>query len=612
MIETILFITIVPFTENLIFPTLISFIFIFSLIQNINIHNKKFNEYKNNTNNLIYDDWNEPSSLTTIPSILMSIGIIGTFFLIYSSLSHFEINKIEEVSKIITNSIAPAFSVSAFGIFTSILYILFEKILVLNPYSKKIEKLKLEDNSITYVDIATKQLLTSEKTLIAIKEQTKTFESLSNFAESLKKASEGMEMFGEIAITLEETLKPKVLGEVISSALMKEMTPILNNIQSINENVNDNSNKIKKFLEEDLKNEIIIPLKDSVDNTSESMKYIEKALNRTSEAMIETNKGFDKLNNSLDKLESLQENFVIKLDGVLDKQKTEFKNTTETITNIYTSLTNIVSDQIDKFNENSKDITDSFTGLSIEMKEFLIGYKDDYKELLTNQEQAIKETSQESVKILNKSGEIAAKTITDASDKLQSTLDGVDIALVKTSETITENLTEFKDAYTDTLKLFLDSQADELNKVFGEHTEKLKNVVVGFKDTLERDVDNRRILNIDLEKLVEYTNGFVNQTKAMITTAFDEQQSQLVNFMENNKSMQSKLTHIVDNATNINDKGNSLTKELIDTTANLSKQFNDNQIEILEKYQIKVDEHLKDILNYMAAIIEASHINNDK
>ena len=173
-------------------------------------------------------------------------------------------------------------------------------------------------------------------------------------------------------------------------------------------------------------------------------------------------------------------------------------------------------------------------------------------------------------------------------------------------------MTEFKNSYTDTLKGFLDSQADELHKVFGEHTEKLKEVVIGFKDTIERDVYNRKILNEDLEKLVKTTNGFVSSTQAMISTAFDEQQSQLISFMENNKSMQSKLTHIIENATNINDNGNILTKELIDTTANLSKQFNDNQIEILERYQVKVDEHLKDILNYMAAIIEASHINNDK
>ncbi len=73
----------------------------------------------------------------------MSIGIIGTFYLIYASLSHFEIDKIEEVSKIITNSIAPAFSVSAFGIFASILYVVFERIVVLSHYSKKMEKLKL-------------------------------------------------------------------------------------------------------------------------------------------------------------------------------------------------------------------------------------------------------------------------------------------------------------------------------------------------------------------------------------------------------------------------------------------------------------------------------------
>jgi len=612
MIETIKFITIVPFTENVIFPTLISIIFIWSIIQNFISHKKRFREYSNNTNNLIYDDWNEPKSFSGTPGILMSIGIIGTFYLIYASLSHFEIDKIEEVSKIITNSIAPAFSVSAFGIFASILYVVFEKIVVLSPYSRKMEKLKLEHNSITYVNIATKQLLISQKIFNATEEQTKTFQSLSSFSESLQEASEGMKMFGEIAITLEETLNPKVLGEVISNALMKEMTPILNNIQSINENVNENSQKIKKFLEEDLKNEIMIPLKNSVDNTSESMKYIEKALIQTSEAMDKTNKGFDNLNNSLDKLESLQENFVLKLNGVLDKQKTEFEKTTETISNTYILLTNTVSGQIDKFNENSKDITDSFTGLSSEMKDFLISYKEDYKELLTNQEQAIRETSEKAVEILDRSGEVASKTIIDASDKLQSTLDGVDVALIKTSETITEKLTEFKDAYTDTLKQFLDSQADELHKVFGEHTEKLKDVVVGFKDTLENDVDNRKILNEDLEKLVKTTNGFVSSTQAMITTAFDEQQSQLVNFMENNKSMQSKLTHIVDNATDINDKGNSLTKELIDTTANLVKQFNDNQIEILEKYQIKVDEHLKDILNYMAAIIEASHIDNDK
>lgn len=612
MIETIKFITIVPFSENIIFPLLISIIFILGLIQNMNYHNKKYSEYKKNINTLIYDEWSDPRPFSSIPGILMSIGIIGTFYLIYSSLSHFEIEKIKEVSDIIKNDIAPAFSVSAFGIFGSILYVFTEKLIVLNTYKKNMDKLKLEYKPIEYSNIATKQLQTLVSIADLTKDQTKAFQSLNNFSNGLNEMTESMMKFGGIAKTLEETLNPKVLGEVISSALMKEMSPILNNIQNINENVNENSQKIKKFLEEDLKNEIMIPLKNSVDNTSESMKNIEKALNQTSVAMIETNKGFDKLNNSLDKLESLQESFVSKLDDVLEKQKNEFEKTTETITTTYTLLTNNVSSQMDKFNENSRDITDSFTGLSNEMKEFLIGYKEDYKNLLINQEKAIRDTSEESVKILNQSGEIASKTILDASAKLQSTLDGVDNALVKTSESITDKLTEFKDSYTDTLKGFLDSQADELHKVFGVHTEKLKEVVIGFKENLEEDVNNRKLLNEDLEKLVKTTNGFVSSTQAMITTAFDEQQTQLVQFMENNKSMQSKLSHIIDNATNVNDNGNTLTKELIDTTANLSKQFNDNQIEILNKYQIQVDEHLKDILNYMAAIIEASHLNNDK
>ena len=612
MIETIKFITIVPFTENVIFPTLISIIFILGLMLNLKKHMKMFKEYNDNRNNLIYDDWSEPKSFNSVPGILMSIGIIGTFYLIYASLSHFEIDKIDEVSKIITHSIAPAFSVSAFGIFASILYVIFEGIMVLSPYSRRMDKLKLNEDTITYVNIATKQLLTSQKILSATKKQTNTFQSLASFSDGLNEMSQSMLKFGEIAKTLEDTLNPKVLGEVISSALMKEMTPILQNIQNINENVNENSRKIKQFLEEDLKNDVIQPLLESVKSTDNSMQEMKAVLGETSDVMNKTSLGIEKISDNLIILEKSQTDFVINLDKVLDKQRNEFEKTTEVITNTYTSLTNVVSEQIYKFNENSKDITDSFSGLSIEMKEFLIGYKNDYKELLTNQEQAIRETSEKAVEILNKSGEVAANTIIDASNKLQSTLDGVDTSLVKTSETITEKLTEFKNSYTDTLKLFLDSQADELNKVFGEHTEKLQNVVIGFKDTLENDVDNRKILNEDLEKLVKTTNGFVSSTQAMITTAFDEQQSQLINFMENNKLMQSNISNIVDNATSINDNGNTLTKELIDTTANLSKQFNDNQIEILEKYQLNVDEHLKDILNYMAAIIEASHIDNDK
>jgi len=473
---------------------------------------------------------------------------------------------------------------------------------------------------------------------------------------------------------------------------MKEMSPVLNNIQAITSNVDSNSQKITKFLEVDLKDEIIVPLKNSVDNTSESMKNIEQALNKTSDAMIETNKGFDKLTISLNTLESLQENFVSKLDAVLEKQKNEFEKTTETITSTYSLLTNTVTDQTKVFEENSKIILTSFTGLSTDMKDFLEEYKKDYKIILDEQQKAIVETKDSAVEILDKSGEKASSLISDASNtldktlsevnttllttsetagkllhesgekaselisnasntldktlsdvnttlvntsekageileksgqgvasvidiasnNLDNTLKGVDEALVKTSESITEKLTEFKDSYTETLKGFLDKQADELHRVFGEHTEKLKEVVIGFKDTLEDDVSNRKILNEDLEKLVKTTNGFVSSTQAMITTAFDEQQSQLVNFMDNNKSMQSKLTHLIDNATDINDSGNILTKELIDTTANLSKQFNDNQIEVLEKYQGKVDEHLRDILNYMAAIIEATHLDANK
>ena len=620
ILETLKFIAVIPFEENLVFPLLIIGVFIVSLLLSKRKNIQSFNEYKEDMDTLIYDEYKEPIASNATSGILMSIGIIGTFYLIYASLHHLSGSiEIQNMLDVITNNIAPAFSISALGITSSIFYILFEKFFILEPYRRKMKNLREDSSIITYVSIEREQIEISKKSLHAIEQQTETFKSLNSFSKSLEEASEGMKMFGEIAITLEETLNPKVLGEVISTALMQQMKPILDNVsemtQEVNknsENINENSKQIKDFLEKDLKNEIITPLKDSVDNTTKSMKNIESALDRTSEAMSKTNEGFDKLNSSLDKLENSQDKFVKNLDGVLDKQRKEFERTTDTITQTYRKLTNIVLTQTNKFEENSNIILESFTELSSEMKDFLIGYKEDYKELLTNQEKAIKKTSEKSVEILEKSGEVVSKTIIDASDKLQSTLDGVDEALVKTSQSIKEELTEFKNSYTDTLKDFLGSQEKILDDVFKKQTERLSSVVTDFRENLEKDVSNRKILNEDLEKLVKTTNGFVASTQAMITTAFDEQQNQITSFMQNNQSMQSKLSSMIDNATNINENGNKLTRELIENTGNLQKQFNDNQIEILKKYQIEVDKHLKDILGYMATVIEASHIEKVK
>lgn len=620
LLETLLFVTVVPFTENWIFPTLISAVFIYSLYTATRINANRRKEYIEDFDKLIYEDYHEIILSNSTPGILMSIGIIGTFYLIYSSLHGLHNNiEIKDMLTVIKLNIAPAFSVSAFGIMASIIYSGIEKLIVVRKHYKSMQKIADTNKTLTYSDIQIAHLNNSDKSLTAMKELSEVFSSLKSFSDSLGGMTESMQKFGNIANKLEDTLNPEVLGNVISQALLKDISPILNDIHNINKNVNENSNQIKEFLEKDLKDEIIIPLKKSVDDTSSSMKQIENALMQTSSAMLETNKGFDKLNESLDKLDNAQHTFVEKLDNVLEKQKHEFEQTTKIINSTYLQLSETVTNQINKFNENSKDITDSFTGLSKEMQEFLIGYKQDYKELLENQEKAIEQTTSKAIETLDSSknmienaGQEASNVIIRASEQIGNTLTGVDDALVKTSASIKDELEKFKDSYTDSLKGFLNSQEEILNSVFKEQTERLAGVVNSFRENLENDVQNRKTLNEDLEKLIKTTDGFVAQTKAMITTAFDEQQKQLIHFMQNNEQMQSSLTNIIASSENLSVKGAETTKELIDNVANLSKQFNDNQSEILKTYQIKVDDHLKDILNYMAAIIEASHINSDK
>jgi hypothetical protein len=638
--EALYFIFVTPFTEHALFPVTILILFILSLIAVTLKNRSKLGEYRNGQNNYIYEEWLEPISLTFIPSILMSIGIIGTFYLIYSSLSHFDINKVDELSETITNNIAPAFSVSAFGIVMSIIYIFIERFFSL-AYTKKMKLLKAKnDNTNTYEGMSQKQLELNKLLLKEIKTQTETFASLGSFSNSLAQASEGMTKFAGIAETLEQTLNPEKLGNIIAKAVTGEIKPILISIQSITEQVNEssrmvnaNSNSIKEFLEKDLKNEIMIPLKNSVDNTSESMKQIEQALDKTSLAMIETNKGFDKLNESLAILEKSQENFVQNLNIVLDKQRQEFEKTTETITDTYNKLSENVNEQINSFHQNSQLITESFTGLSKEMTEFLREYKDDFQQISSQQKQAIEQAAEASVSVLKATGDAVISSVNEsskelnnilvtsglqtseaiqsASNQLKATLLGVDNALVKTADSITIKLTEFKDAYTDTLKGFLDSQANELQRVFGEHTQKLKDVVNGFANALEEDVQDREKLNRELDDLIQKTNGFVSSTKAMITSSISEQYLALNELMSKNHQLQSGLESLITNATDIHENANALMEQLLSTTQEVSNLFNSNQREAIEQYQIKVDEHLKEILGYMAAIIEASHVNNN-
>ena len=599
---------------------LIVFIGLVSFLISKSVNNKRLKEYEDNKDKLIFDEYSEPISSSHTPGILMSIGIIGTFMLIFTGLSSIpDTLDIAQVLSVMKEKIAPAFIVSAGGITAAVIFTYFERFFILSKYKKKLESLRKDESKIkTYESISSEQLLVSKTILAATEEQTKTFQSLSGFSEGLNDMTTSMSKFGEIATTLEKTLNPDVLGKVIATAVNNEMKPILEKIQSVAHNVDTNSEKLTKFLEDDLKNDIMVPLMNSVDNTSESMKNMEVVLKETSDVMNKTNKGFDKLNESLDKLESLQENFVSKLDGVLDKQKKEFEQTTEKINETYNNLTESVNNQADRFNENSKQITNDFNNISTKMEEFFNGYKKEYEEMLSKQNEAIEKTSNKAIEALNSSkdmienvGKEASNVITEASKQMSNTLQGVDEALVKTSASIKDELEKFKDSYTESLKGFLDSQEEILNNVFKEQTERLSSVVDSFRDNLESDVENRRELNNELDKLIKQTDGFVSDTQSMIAAGWDTQHQQLKEFMETNKTMTLSLKDIVNNTTEINENGNSLTKDLIDTTADLSKQFNENQIEVLKKFQNETDSYLSQIMAGMVEIIQVSQMTQD-
>lgn len=108
-------------------------------------------------------------------------------------------------------------------------------------------KLKQEYKPQEYSNIAIGQLETLKNIESLTNDQIKTFQSLNDFSAGINGMTFSMAKFANIAKTLEETLNPKVLGEVISSSLMREMKPILTTIQNVAENVDKNSEKLTNF-----------------------------------------------------------------------------------------------------------------------------------------------------------------------------------------------------------------------------------------------------------------------------------------------------------------------------------------------------------------------------
>jgi hypothetical protein len=216
--EIVTFIFLKPFSENPFFTILIYGLFIGSLIYNWKINS----QYKNRilqSDEVNQEDLDSFKHFSAIPGILMSIGIVGTFFLIYSSLSQFNIDDIQGISRIITNNVAPAFSVSALGVTASILYITFEG-LIISRFKSHLKNKKQTSSEDNYLKLFQEQNNALKTIINGIQEQAEAFKDMKNFATSLQNASAGMEKLGEVSKNLEQILNPEKLGEVIADAAL--------------------------------------------------------------------------------------------------------------------------------------------------------------------------------------------------------------------------------------------------------------------------------------------------------------------------------------------------------------------------------------------------------
>ena len=189
---------------------------------------------------------------------------------------------------------------------------------------------------------------------------------------------------------------------------------------------------------------------------------------------------------------------------------------------------------------------------------------------------------------------------------VKSTLIGVDKSLLKTKDMIEDELKSFRDTYTDSLNGFLKQQGEILDTVLNKNVHQLKELVNYFANSLSEDITKRKILNEELDRLVETTNQFVAEAETSIKGALQGEIEEAKQILDVVKAIDNNFATILGQISNIDDNLTNSFNKLFQHTEVQMEKFTSSHSNVLKEYQISTDSHLNNILSNMVAVFEAS------
>lgn len=463
-----------------------------------------------------------------IPTILIALGVLGTFYGIQEGLSQIDLGNIQNTSNLLDASVKllegmkTAFSTSLMGLGSSSVFTIFlagGEAYKRSRVQKLRQRLDKRLDQIAFVESPTRLL-----SRFNLDGTERAATSLSNAAESMKTG------FQEL-IQVQRQLSPDAIGEKVGEKVGAVMSPIFQEIgkelSALREIKQDQGQEILRNLITEQREQLIKPLIAEIRNSAQLTEQASQAVSQLREELGGISQS---LSTSVMTIQKFQEDTLVKLQEFADSLQsilTEFRSDTQGVmervsTEIQSAVTasvEAIDSQRIAFETSSNQAANTFRSIREDLetalhtqaeieRQMLQEFQDRTLEIITTQTESITTVGHEASQLMN-----------GARENLISTLSNIDTMLQNTRITVQEELQQFRLSYQTALQEFFHSQNQLLEETLGEQRQGLAQVVNDLQAAFNEEYHRRSTLTTQVDEsmsrigqTVERVSNFANVT----------------------------------------------------------------------------------------------------
>jgi hypothetical protein len=425
-----------------------------------------------------------------VPSVLTSMGLLGTFWGIQIALSHLDPKNIQAGVDTLLSGMKTAFTSSLFGLGFAAVFIVF---LALTTYIQNRSKksLKKRLSNLNYKSRFDKDVSTE----------------LINAAEKM------------------QSLNSKSIGVEVGNALTPIFSEILTELKSLREFKADRGQDILEELRDKVIAPISVQLKESAASTKEASEAVISLKNELGGVSKDLALSIITIQDFQGKTLSQLEVFANNLSNTLVDFQTGTKDVLKEVgeeikRGVDESIIGMKS-QREAFSDSATQAAKTFTGIRTELEAALTTQTESQERMLQNVENRMNtillnthQAFEQQSNTLELVGEKASTLMDTAKDSLLGTLGNIDGMLQKTRQTVQDELNNFRETYQESLDRFFKEQNNLLGSTLDTQRQGLSDIVIELKTAFQEEAERRKQLSQQLDEnlaKIQYTAGVVSK-----------------------------------------------------------------------------------------------------